>query len=235
MIDKAEIKTVFVDIDDTVWWFTENSKLSLRHVYDAFALAEWEPCYERFRDIYLTKNAELWNLYHHGKIKKDFLVTERFRYTLQQIGVTQRLDELGAEIDEEYLRFLARQSILVPGAMELLEYLNRHYRVHALSNGFKGTQQQKLRSGGISHLIDKVIISDDCGFTKPMREIFDYALNRCGADAQSTVMIGDNADADIRGAHDAGWKTIYFNIHGTAPSDVADAEINSLDEVKNLL
>ena len=165
MIDKAEIKTVFVDIDDTVWWFTENSKLSLRHVYDAFALAEWEPCYERFRDIYLTKNAELWNLYHHGKIKKDFLVTERFRYTLQQIGVTQRVDELGAEIDEEYLRLLAWQSILVPGAMELLEYLNRHYHVHALSNGFKGTQQQKLRSGGISHLIDKVIISDDCGLS----------------------------------------------------------------------
>ena len=235
MIDKAEIKTVFVDIDDTVWWFTENSKLSLRHVYDAFALAEWEPCYERFRDIYLTKNAELWNLYHHGKIKKDFLVTERFRYTLQQIGVTQRVDELGAEIDEEYLRFLARQSILVPGAMELLEYLNRHYRVHALSNGFKGTQQQKLRSGGISHLIDKVIISDDCGFTKPMREIFDYALSRCGADAQSTVMIGDNADADILGARNAGWHTIYFNIKGTAPCHEADANVNSLLDVKKIL
>ena len=78
MIDKTKIKTVFVDVDDTVWWFTENSKLSLRHVYDAFGLAAWQPSYERFRDIYLSKNAELWNLYHHGKIKKDFLVTERF-------------------------------------------------------------------------------------------------------------------------------------------------------------
>ena len=235
MIDKTKIKTVFVDVDDTVWWFTENSKLSLRHVYDAFGLAAWQPSYERFRDIYLSKNAELWNLYHHGKIKKDFLVTERFRYTLQQIGVTQRLDELGAEIDEEYLHFLAQQSILVPGAKELLEYLNSHYRVHALSNGFKGTQQQKLLSGGISHLIDKVIIADDCGFTKPMREIFDYALSECGADAESTVMIGDNADADILGARNAGWHTIYFNIKGTAPCLEADANVDSLLEVKEIL
>lgn len=68
-----------------------------------------------------------------------------------------------------------------------------------------------------------------------MRGIFDYALRESGCSADEVVMIGDNADADIRGAHDAGWKTIYFNIHGTAPSDVADAEINSLDEVKNLL
>ena len=26
------IKTVFVDLDDTIWWFTENSKVALRHV-----------------------------------------------------------------------------------------------------------------------------------------------------------------------------------------------------------
>ena len=62
MIDKKEITTVFVDIDDTVWWFTENSKVSLRHVYDAFELQRWEPSYEAFRDIYLEKNHELWLL-----------------------------------------------------------------------------------------------------------------------------------------------------------------------------
>lgn len=235
MIDKKEITTVFVDIDDTVWWFTENSKVSLRHVYDAFELQRWEPSYEAFRDIYLEKNHELWLLYHHGKINKDYLITERFRYTLEKIGITGDLQQLAEKIDNEYLDFLGQQKLVVPGAKEMLEYLGKHYAVHALSNGFKGTQESKLASGGVGYLIDKVIISDNCGYTKPMRGIFDYALRESGCSADEVVMIGDNADADIRGAHDAGWKTIYFNIHGTAPSDVADAEINSLDEVKNLL
>ncbi|MGN0213738.1 MAG: YjjG family noncanonical pyrimidine nucleotidase [Muribaculaceae bacterium] len=235
MMEKTKIKTVFVDIDDTVWWFTENSKLSLRHVYDVFGLNSYEPVYEKFRDIYLKKNVELWDLYHHGKINKDYLVTERFRYTLQQIGVSGGLDAMSREIDDEYLRFLAEQHILVPGAKPLLEYLNKHFKVHALSNGFKGTQQQKLRSGGISHLIDKVIISDDCGFTKPMREIFDYALRECDAEAETTVMIGDNADADILGALNAGWHAIYFNIKGTEPCADADATVNNLCDIIDIL
>ena len=33
------IVTVFVDIDDTLWWFTENSKLALRHTFDAFDIS----------------------------------------------------------------------------------------------------------------------------------------------------------------------------------------------------
>ena len=94
MIDKTKIKTVFLDIDDTLWWFTENSKVSLRHVYDHFGLSAYEPSYEVFRDIYLIKNHQLWQLYHHGKIEKDYLITERFRFTLSELGVSARLETL---------------------------------------------------------------------------------------------------------------------------------------------
>ena len=235
MIDKTKIKTVFVDVDDTIWWFTENSKLSLRYVYDHFGLSAYEPSYEVFRDIYLTKNHELWQLYHYGKIEKDFLVTERFRYTLSEIGVVNGVEALAAEMDDEYLRFLAEQRILVPGAREMLEYLSDRYDVHVLSNGFKGVQDRKLISAGVRHLVDKIIISDDCGITKPLRGIFDYALAQCGAEARSTVMIGDNADADIAGAHNAGWHTIYFHIKGTEKCDCADEEVFNLIDVMNIL
>lgn len=236
MIDKSKIKTVFVDVDDTVWWFTENSKASLRHVYDHFSLCRFEPSYEAFRDVYLSKNKELWELYHHGKIDKDFLTTERFRFTLEKIGVADDVVEMAHRVDDEYLTFLAQQNVLVPGAKEMLEYLGKHYAVHCLSNGFKGVQQQKLLSAGIRHLVDKIIISDDCGITKPLRGIFDYALEQCGAEAESTVMIGDNVDADVAGAKNAGWHAIYFNMQGkAAPCALADATIFSLEDVKEIL
>jgi putative hydrolase of the HAD superfamily len=183
----------------------------------------------------LEKNAELWHLYHYGKIEKDFLVTERFRYTLEKIGAKGNLEEMSKEIDEEYLRFLAEQKNLVPGALRLLEYLNERYDVHALSNGFKGIQQRKLESAGVRHLIDKVIISDDCGVTKPLRGIFDYALQQCGAEAESTVMIGDNMDADICGAVNAGWSAIYFDIKNMGKCENADASVSTLEDVIGLL
>lgn len=230
------IVTVFVDIDDTLWWFTENSKLALRHTFDAFDISSI--CtYERFKEVYLKKNLELWNLYHHGLIDKDFLVNERFRFTLKECGYKGDVEKMCHLLDEEYLRFLALQPTTIPGARQLLEYLvAKGYDVNTLSNGFQGTQQQKLISGGLSDLIHRNVLSDDCGITKPQRGIFDYALEQCGAEAATTVMIGDNPDADIKGAHDAGWRTIYFNIRGLDPiEDTADAVVTSLDEIRQIL
>lgn len=230
------IVTVFVDIDDTLWWFTENSKLALRHTFDAFDISS--VCtYERFKEVYLKKNLELWNLYHHGLIDKDFLVNERFRFTLKECGYKGDVEKMCHLLDEEYLRFLALQPTTIPGARQLLEYLvAKGYDVNTLSNGFQGTQQQKLISGGLSDLIHRNVLSDDCGITKPQRGIFDYALEKCGAEAATTVMIGDNPDADIKGAHDAGWRTIYFNIRGLDPiEDTADAVVTSLDEIQQIL
>lgn len=230
------IVTVFVDIDDTLWWFTENSKLALRHTFDAFDISS--VCtYERFKEVYLKKNLELWNLYHHGLIDKDFLVNERFRFTLKECGYKGDVEKMCHLLDEEYLRFLALQSTTIPGARQLLEYLvAKGYDVNTLSNGFQGTQQQKLISGGLSDLIHRNVLSDDCGITKPQRGIFDYALEQCGAEAATSVMIGDNPDADIKGAHDAGWRTIYFNIRGLDPIEgTADAVVPSLDEIQQIL
>ena len=230
------IVTVFVDIDDTLWWFTENSKLALRHTFDAFDISS--VCtYERFKEVYLKKNLELWNLYHHGLIDKDFLVNERFRFTLKECGYKGDVEKMCHLLDEEYLRFLALQSTTIPGARQLLEYLvAKGYDVNTLSNGFQGTQQQKLISGGLSDLIHRNVLSDDCGITKPQRGIFDYALEQCGAEAATSVMIGDNPDADIKGAHDAGWRTIYFNIRGLDPIEgTADAVVTLLDEIQQIL
>lgn len=230
------IVTVFVDIDDTLWWFTENSKLALRHTFDAFDISS--VCtYERFKEVYLKKNLELWNLYHHGLIDKDFLVNERFRFTLKECGYKGDVEKMCHLLDEEYLRFLALQPTTIPGARQLLEYLvAKGYDVNTLSNGFQGTQQQKLISGGLSDLIHRNVLSDDCGITKPQRGIFDYALEQCGAEAATTVMIGDNPDADIKGAHDAGWRTIYFNIRSLEPIEgTADAVVTSLDEIRQIL
>lgn len=230
------IKTVFIDIDDTLWWFTENSKVALRHSYDLFGLASL--CtYEQFRDEYLAKNGELWQHYHHGEIEKDFLLIERFRFPLEKLGYKGDIMAISRKLNTEYLDFLGTLPKIVPGAKELLEYLvAKGYDVNTLSNGFAGTQQRKLRSGGMDGYIHRNILSDDCGITKPMPGIFEYAMKACGAQPETTVMIGDDPDADILGAHAMGWHTIYFNMkHRPATEGTADEEVATLDEIKNIL
>ena len=230
------IKTVFVDVDDTLWWFSENSLMSLRHVYEVFKLDRFAD-YDAFDRYYHDINSRLWELYHYGKIEKSFLVEERFRYALEKIGFQPgTIGRLGVEINEEYLRYLALQPLLVPGARVMLEGLAPGYDINVLSNGFKGVQQQKLRSGGIDGYIRHVVLSDDCGITKPLRGIFDYALGVCGATAESSVMIGDNYDTDVCGAKNAGWHTIFFNRGGKSGDyPAADAVVEDLREVLSFL
>lgn len=231
-----KISSVFIDLDDTLWDFSRNSEISLRHVFDVFEINKFTN-YDTFADIYHKKNIELWHLYHYGKISKDFLITERFRFTLQQLNINDDCDKLADVMNTEYLDYLSSQPYLIDGATNLLEYLSsKGYKIHILSNGFTNTQIKKLQSSHIEHYISQLIVSDDCGITKPLRGIFDFALQKCEANAQYSVMIGDNADADIRGAYEAGWHTIYFNKNGEKEqSALAEFTVTHLNEIENIL
>lgn len=231
------VTTVFIDLDDTLWWFSANSLEALRHTYEHFDMARFEPDFDKFEEIYETRNSALWHEYHHGRVERDFLMVERYRHVLQQVGFDGDCTAVGSAMNAYYLDILADQPLIVPGAKSLLEALHRHgYQVNVLSNGFAGVQQRKLRSGGIDHLIDHVVLSDDCGITKPLPGIFDYAMKVSGATADQIVMIGDDPDTDIAGAHAAGWRTIYFNFKNRpAIAGTVTVEVASLAEIEQLL
>ncbi|UKZ78571.1 hypothetical protein TrVFT333_006317 [Trichoderma virens FT-333] len=53
------------------------------------------------------------------------------------------------------------------------------------------------------HLIDLIITSEETGYRKPDRGIFQYAIEQLGASLDTTCMIGDSVDSDIKGALDA--------------------------------
>ena len=117
-----------------------------------------------------------------------------------------------------------------------MEHLRRRGPVYVLSNGFENLQYRKLRSGKLDKYIDKLVLSDDINVTKPDRRLFDYALQVVGGEAATTVMIGDNYDADILGAKNAGWRTIFFDRRGDiADTPAADLVVTSLSEIESYL
>lgn len=234
MIDFTDIDFIYFDLDDTIWDFSANSPVSLRHVYDYYGFERYAGSYDAFRDLYLPKNAELWDLYHYGKIDKEFLESERFRHTIAGIG-DGRAEDLAfcAAVNEEYLRYLATLPTVVEGAKEVLDNLyNRGIPLGILSNGFAGIQQQKLRSAGLMHYFREIVLSDEVGVTKPLPGIFEFATRRAGTSPHRIMMVGDNYEADIAGAHSQGWKTVFYDRKGvTLSKSVADYTIYSLREM----
>lgn len=229
------IETIFVDLDDTIWDFTANSKVTMKEVFHRHSLQK-QCAYEKFIECYLKHNSELWKLYHHGKIEKQFLVCERFRVSFEECGIKYENEDFPKMFNEDYLNTIVKCHQTVEGAKELLDYLTSTRKVHVLSNGFKNLQYKKLLSGGLEGYISELVLSDDIDVTKPNKKLFDYALTRVNGKPETTVMIGDDYDADICGAHNAGWKTIFFNRKGFKPeSTVADLTVEKLLDIKDYL
>lgn len=240
MSKMKNIEWVWVDLDDTVWDFSANSWDTLGEIFFNEGLEPYFESVDDWREKYLEYNHTLWPLYNAGKITKEYLQVERFRKVLADAGYPpQQVEAKSRDLDPKYLSILGTKPRLVDGAREMLQYLkDKGYKIGLISNGFHEVQFCKLRSSDIERFFDVVVLSDDLGVNKPDRRIFVHALKKAGAEASKSVIIGDNFDADIMGAVNAGWKAIYFNRDGDfamskLPDDVKI--VNKLSEIEHIL
>ena len=79
-----------------------------------------------------------------------------------------------------------------------------------VTNGDSKTQWGKLRNAGIAALVEACVVSEDFGARKPDPAIFGHALELIGADADSTLFVGDNIDQDIIGAFRVNIRTAWM-------------------------
>ena len=89
--------------------------------------------------------------------------------------------------------------------------MHKGYQLHLITNGFEEIQWGKIRSCEIDPYFKEVITSEKAMSLKPHKEIFEYALNITGAVKAESIMLGDNLDADIFGAMQAGLDTVFVN------------------------
>ena len=228
-------KFVFIDLDDTIWDFHTNAKLSLQDMFIDRGLNRHFVDFDEFFSIYAKRNIELWEAYGKGEISKDFLMSERFRYPLSKMGVDDY--KLAEEIGIQYLDILPTKTALMPYAIELLDYLYLKYPLTIVSNGFTEVQYKKINSCGIGKYFSHIILSEEANALKPDKKIFEFALWKNGAKASETIMIGDSYEADIKGAQNASIDQIYFPLDKSEnlSNKTSTYYIKSLKDVFNIL
>lgn len=85
------------------------------------------------------------------------------------------------------------------------------YRLGLISNaGDDQDVQQLARRFGIDRYFDFILTSAACSYRKPHPRIFEIALSNWYFLPAEAVMVGDNLDADIRGAQNAGLHTVWL-------------------------
>jgi putative hydrolase of the HAD superfamily len=223
-------RQLFFDLDRTLWDFEANSKKALQHLFQEFELGNHIEHFNHFHHTYIRINTELWNAYGKGKINKNELRDSRFQRTLAHHGIVD--GAISQRISDGYIEISPRQTLLFPNAIEVLEHFKKEdYRMHIITNGFPEVQYIKLANSGLSTFFDQILCSEEVGFTKPHREIFQEALRRSGCQPQNAIMIGDDFKIDIIGALNAGWTAIHFDPEHRYKKERNVRRVRSLDEL----
>ena len=225
---------LFFDLDRTLWDFDAAAEVAFEKIYEQYHLqALGIPSAHEFHEVYHPLNEKLWELYRENKITKDDLNRTRFLKPLEHYGIHDV--GLADHLSEDYVYWSPRIVRLVPGTMELLEYLKPKYHLHLITNGFQEVQHTKLSGSGMEPYFETLTVSEEVGVKKPDPEIFHYALRKASAAPEESLMIGDEMAVDIDGARAAGIDQLFFNPTGLPASGPCTYEVHHLLEIKAIL
>ncbi len=224
------IKTIFLDLDDTIFDFKACEKQALSAALASKGLVFTEADLSSYSKI----NDDMWKALERGEITREVLRVKRFEVFLSRFS-TPVAPESFANI---YMDALAKTNVLIKGARELLSYLSEHYELYAVTNGYEYTQNGRIKSADIGKYFKRIFISQCVGTVKPKKEFFDYCASAIlGFDVKATVLIGDSPTSDILGGNAYGLTTIRYNpMHLPNPENaIPEREVYSLDEIPPLL
>lgn len=225
---------LFFDLDHTLWDFDSNARTTLTSLYGEFDLhTRVNAAFDDFYQKYLFHNQVLWDRYNKGLISAEELKWKRMWRTLLDFKIAD--EPLAKDISGKFLELLPTQKLVFPHTFEILNYLiEKKYELHLITNGFEKTQRSKLQNSGLDKYFTHVITSEGSNSLKPKKEIFEYAMNKAGATLPQSIMIGDNLDADIQGAMNAGMDNIFVN-HINAETEMKPTfTITHLVELENI-
>jgi putative hydrolase of the HAD superfamily len=134
------------------------------------------------------------------------------------------LEGLGLDADERNKNIVRQpyahalldfEPVAVDGAAAVLAGLkDSGYKIGLISNTGRTpgeTMKLVLRDHDILKYFDSTIFSNEVGYIKPNRRIFDRALSELRSEASTAVHVGDSVLLDVYGARAAGMKAILFN------------------------
>ena len=227
-------KHLFFDLDHTLWDFDANAKDSLSEIYAQLALDKKGVIeFEDFYNNYKHHNDVLWDRYHKGLVTGEELKWKRMSRSLLDFKVAD--DELAKKMSELFLDILPTKKVLFPHTTQVLDYLQKKkYQLHLITNGFEKIQWSKLNNSGLSNYFTHVVTSEASNSLKPKKEIFDFAMGKAGATLNDSIMLGDNLDADIQGAINAGMDNVFVNHTAVSTTMQPTYTVTHLQQLENI-
>jgi putative hydrolase of the HAD superfamily len=117
---------------------------------------------------------------------------------------------IAAAVTAYFSAFMGR-CLLIPGTMDIIKALKGSYRLGMLSNfTHPPAIREIIDSLGLTPHFDAVLISGELGYRKPHPLVFHHLIQELGITQDEILYVGDDPEADIMGAKQAGIRPVWF-------------------------
>ena len=173
----------------------------------------------------------------HEQAQRDMMgmsSTEWSRYMHEVIGLSERPDEISAEVVRRLAARYEESLPLVPGAVGAVERLGARWPLGLASSSNREIIDLVLAESGLRDLFRATVSSEEVTRGKPAPDVYLEAARRLGVGATSCAAVEDSS-AGIRSARGAGMRVIAIPNRHFPPDDeafgAADLVLASVDEL----
>lgn len=205
---RREVKAIFFDLDDTLYDYSSSSGYSKDKVFSY--LLNRHPhlkqenilsSYEKIIQDAVEEEAK--GLYDAWDRQK------RFSKLLLSLGLKD--DGLSKRLVTIFAKARAESSKPYPDVHDVLSKLREKYVLAIITNGPGVYQREEISLLKLEAYFSYILIAEEVGFRKPVKEIFQTALKKVACHPEEAVMVGNNPKEDIKPAKKLGMETVLFD------------------------
>lgn len=224
-------EVILFDADETLYDFKKSEREAFKNTILKFNIKYDENYHLK---SYEEINTAIWKEFEKGLITQEKLKIERFKRFSDKLELG--LDE--TSLAKVYMEHLADASFLYDESTELIETLNKSFKLAIVTNGLTLVQDKRIRKSSIAKFFETIVISEEILISKPNPEIFEHTLKEINfTDKSKVLIVGDSLTSDIQGGINFGIDTCWYNpkkiINKTSIKPTY--EISNFDELKALL
>lgn len=223
-MDKARIKAVLFDLDDT--------------------LQDRRKAFEKYCGYFLSQYFPGLNAVEFEGRRQQMEATVNGGYIDREVYFKRLIADWAwkdapspRELSEEYDRLFGHYVQPFEASKPVLVELRRRgYRTGIITNGVAILQNTKLHASGLRPYLDIAVVSGDVGIKKPDPGIFRLTAQRLGVRPGDCLYVGDHPVNDIEGALGAGMQAVWMQF-GTFQEQVPQGVemITGIEEILTLL
>ena len=232
--DYSQITTVIFDMDGTLLKHTWQLSQITEALFEKFANELQPVTHDIFFEQFWSKSEDLWYMMVDGALDGNTVAKYSYFNTLRSFDKDTALAEPMLSCWNELVLAEAQP---FDDTFTVLDTLHQRYTTGILTNGFITLQRGKIKKYNLATYVDFTIVSEEVGYHKPDKRVFEEALRLAGESVlpEQTLYVGDNLIADIQGAQETGIVPILMNPRDHLEPPDGVVKIRQLSELLDLL